>query len=85
MAAMHVYAYIFLTVTLLGGGFGVTDEEFKVSFISLKRIAIQLKCYFSKIRLLIQPYVVLFQDLTNAMRQMNEEMNVSLWSVWLFQ
>ena len=28
-----VSLFIFLTVTLLGEGFGVTDEEFQVSFI----------------------------------------------------
>ena len=35
MAALHVYAYIFLTVTLLGEVLGVTDEEFQVGFIVL--------------------------------------------------
>ena len=34
MAALHVVAFIFLTVTLLGGGFGLSDEEFQVSFIA---------------------------------------------------
>ena len=33
MAALNVVAFIFLTVTLLGGGFGVTDDEFQVNFI----------------------------------------------------
>ena len=34
MAALHVVAFIFLTVIVLGRGFGLSDEEFQVSFIA---------------------------------------------------
>ena len=33
MAALHIVAFAFLAVTLLGEGFGVTDEECQVRFI----------------------------------------------------
>ena len=35
MAAMCVLVFTILVVTLFGGGFGVTDEEFQVGFIDL--------------------------------------------------
>ena len=45
MAALHMYAYIFLTITLFGEGFSVTDEEFQVDFFSLQLIVIQFTLY----------------------------------------
>ena len=35
MAAMQNIAFTFLAVTLLRGGFSMTDEQFKVGFIAL--------------------------------------------------
>ena len=34
MAALNAVAFTIITVTLLGGGFGLTDEEFEVSFMA---------------------------------------------------
>ena len=45
MAAMHMYAYIFLTVTFFREGFGVTDEEFLVGSFNLELIVIQFKLF----------------------------------------
>ena len=36
MAALKTLVFIFLTVTLLGGAFGLSEEEFQVSFIVLR-------------------------------------------------
>ena len=63
MAAMHLLAFAFLVVTLLGEGFDVTDEEFKVGFIVLLVIRIKFKLYLVKMRLLMSPYVAFLQDL----------------------
>ena len=35
MAALNIFAVMFLTVNFLGGGFAVTDEEFKVGTLIL--------------------------------------------------
>ena len=34
MAALEIFAFAFIVATLLGRGFSVTDEEFKVGFIA---------------------------------------------------
>ena len=34
MVVLNAVVFIFITVTLPGGGFGVTDEEFQVHFIT---------------------------------------------------
>ena len=43
MAALHVGAFVFIAVTLLGGCFSVTDEEFQVGFIA--NITLIHKCF----------------------------------------
>ena len=63
MAAMQIIAFIFLAVTLLGGGYGVTDEEFKVGFIGFGVVATKFKSYLVQIRLQMSPYVTLLHDL----------------------
>ena len=38
MAALNTLAFVFLTVTLLQEEFGVTDVEFRVSFIHIQLV-----------------------------------------------
>ena len=51
MAVLQIIALMFFTVTLLGEGFGVTDEEFQVGFIVLLVLRIKFKLYLVKMRL----------------------------------
>ena len=58
MAAFHIVVYMFLTVTLLGGGFGVSDEEFQVSYIVLKLIQAKVERCVERVANEILPYVI---------------------------
>ena len=65
MAALHIIAVMFLTVNFLGGGFGVTDEEFKVGTLFFNRSDDNFK---------------LIYIIKKVIGQMNFEVNVSLSS-----
>ena len=69
-----VSLFIFLTVTLLGGGSSVTDEEFKVSFIA-KYIVIHKFCHLNcGQRRSTQQYVDFFQRIDPIMANIIEQL-----------
>ena len=61
MAAFHIVVCMFLTVTLLGGGFGVTDEEFQVSYNVLKLIQGKVERCVQRVANETLPYVIFSQ------------------------
>ena len=68
MAVLHILTFTFLTITLLGGGFGFSDEEFQVGFIK-NYIFIH-----NKKRRFTQPYLVLCQKIRPIVAEVIEEL-----------
>ena len=61
---MYIPVFMFIAITLIGGGFGVSDEEFQVGFIT-SVLFIYNFCHSSSLKIsFTQPYSNSFQSLS---------------------